>query len=315
MLPLGLDVDGSLPRQEQLVRTLHEVAAVRPHEDALRLWATPQGLAAVREVLRRWQVQYPQPWLTFLGSGDFHHLTLLLLETLLDQTPPVTLILIDNHLDWFAVPPRYHCGNWVSGALRLPWIRAAVLMGQDSPDLRGSRFWTAPFGELCTGRVSLFPYGRSRIRVPLRWPKTVSGASGSARRWYGVELSFQTLQQCGTQQLFEELASRVAGQRVYLSIDKDCLAAPFAVTDWEQGRLSLEELRYGIHCLQKETQFVGADVCGEAAPEPLRGFWKRFDAGRLRTGTVRCADDSRVNEQTNLALLDAFTPAQRASRA
>jgi len=290
------------------VRALHEVADLRASENALRLWATPRGLAAVRKVLRRWQVQHPQPWLTFLGSGDGHHLTLLLLNALSESARPVTLIVIDNHPDWFAVPPRYHCGNWVSGALRLPWLRAVVLIGQDSPDLQGPCFWRAPFRELCSGRVSLFPYSRSRICVPLRWPGTVAGAAGSARRWYGVELSFQTIQRSGARHLFDELALRVAGQRVYLSVDKDCLAAPFAVTDWEQGRLSLDELRYGIQCVRKAATIVGADVCGEAAPQPLRGFWKRLDAARPMTGAVLSADQRRVNEETNLSLLDAFAP-------
>lgn len=315
LLPLCLDVDGGLPRQKQVVRALHEVAALRSSEDALRLWATTQGLAAVREVLCRWQVRYPQPWLTFLGSGDCHHLTLLLLDTLSESARPVTLVVIDNHPDWFAVPPRYHCGNWVSGALRLSWLRAVILIGQDSPDLQGPCFWRAPFNELRSGRVSLFPYGRSRIGVPLRWPRTVAGAAGSVRRWYGVELSFQTIQQRGAQRLFDELAARVAGQRVYLSIDKDCLAAPFAVTDWEQGRLSLDELRYGIQRVREAATIVGADVCGDAAQEPLRGFWKRLDAARPMTGAVLSADQRRVNEETNLSLLDAFAPLREVIRA
>jgi len=315
LLPLCLDVDGSLPRQEQVVRALHEVADLRTSEDALRLWATSQGLTAVREVLCRWQVQYPQPWLTFLGSGDCHHLTLLLLDALCELARPVTLVVIDNHPDWFAVPPRYHCGNWVSGALRLPWLRAAILIGQDSPDLEGPCFWRAPFRELRSGRVSLFPYGRSRIGVPLRWPRTVAGAAASARRWYGVELSFQTIQQCGARHLFDELAVRVAGQRVYLSVDKDCLAAPFAATDWEQGRLSLDELRYGIQRLREAATIVGADVCGDAAQKPLRGFWKRFDAARLIAGAGLSADQRRINEETNLSLLDAFAPLYEVSRA
>jgi len=306
LLPVGLDVDGSLPRQPQLVRALHEVAALRTFEDALRLWAAPRGLAAVRNVLHRWQAQHPQPWLTFLGSGDCHHLTLLLLQALSESARPATLIVIDNHPDWFVVPPRYHCGNWVSGALRLPWLREAILLGQDSPDLRGACFWRAPFRELRRGRVSLFPYGRSRIRVPFWWPRTVAGAAASTRRWYGVELSFQTVQQVGARRLFDEVASRVAGQRVYLSIDKDCLAPPYAATDWEQGRLSLDELRYGIQRVREAATLVGADVCGESAPGPLRGFWKRLDAARPTGNAALSTACGRVNEDTNLSLLDAF---------
>ena len=305
VLPLCLDLDGSIPLQKPLAAALAKIVDLRAAEHDMRLWANRTGLAAVRRTIHELRGQYPQPWLTFLGSGDFHHMTLLLLETLPPQTRPVTLVLIDNHPDWFIWPPRYHCGNWVAGALRLPWVDSVVLIGQDSEDLQGHCFWTAPFGALCAGRVQLFPYARSSVRVPLRWPVSVAGASRATRRWYGVDMGFDTIEQRGADQVFEELASRVAGRHVYVSIDKDCLASQWALTDWEQGRLSIEELQRGLQRLRASTQIVGIDICGEAAPHPLRGLLKRLDAGRLIAHPPVSLDGHRVNERTNLALLGA----------
>ena len=306
-LPLGLDLDGSLPRQAHLMARLHEVVACRVHEQGLRLWARRRTAEALRGVIQRLRHRCPQPWLMFLGSGDFHHVTLLLLETLPPSLQPVTLVLIDHHPDWFVSPPRYHCGNWVAGALRLPWIHSAVLVGQDGPDLAGHRFWFAPFGELSQGRLRLVPYATSRIRVPLRWPATVEGAAHAIRRWYGVELHFRTLAEHGAAQVFDELAQHLSGRRVYLSIDKDCLERRFAITDWDQGRLSLKDLLQGIQRLQRSVQLVGVDVCGDAAPAPLRGLFKRIDAGRVIPRPAASTEEDGVNERTNVSLLEAFS--------
>ncbi len=306
-LPLGLDLDGNIPRQTRLMAHLQEVMEFRAHEHALRLWARGHSIKELRNAIQGLRHRYPQPWLMFFGSGDFHHVTLVLLETLPKMLQPVTLVLIDHHPDWFVSPPRYHCGNWVAGALRLPGVNSVVLVGQGSADLAGHQFWFAPFGDLCRGRLQLIPYATSRIRVPLRWPATVDGVASSIRRWYGVELYFDTIAAHGITQVFDGLAERLSGCRVYLSIDKDCLQHQFAITDWDQGQLSLDDLLKGIQRLQRSVQIVGIDVCGDAAPSALRGLFKRIDAGRVTPRSMASKENDGVNEQTNLSLLEAFS--------
>jgi len=308
-LPLGLNLDGSILRQTRLMARLQEVMEFRAHEPALRLWAREHSIKELRHAIKGLRHRYPQPWFMFLGSGDFHHVTLVLLETLPKILQPVTLVLIDHHPDWFVSPPRYHCGNWVAGALRLRWIRSVILVGQGDADLRGHQFWFAPFGDLCRGRLRLIPYATSRVCVPLRWPATVEGAASSIRRWYGVELYFDSIAAHGLAPVFDGLAERLSGRRVYLSIDKDCLRNQFAITDWDQGQLSLSDLVQGLQRLRRSTQIVGIDVCGDAAPSPLRGLFKRIDAGRvtLRSNAKTNKENDGVNEQTNLSLLEAFS--------
>jgi hypothetical protein len=301
------DVDGSIPQQQNLVARLDQSLACNALEDDLRLWASANGLKAFQNLIQDLRLKHPGPWLTFLGSGDFHHLSALLIESLPLDLRPITLVLIDNHPDWFCQKPQYHCGNWLSALLKLPWIENFILVGQDSADISGPQFWPAPFKELCNGRITLYPYAKNRVCVPLKWPQTVQGAISSVRRFYGTDLYFETLEAVGTAALFDQLASSLAGQNVYLSIDKDCLNTQSALTDWDQGRLSIEELVDGIGKFRERTRIVGVDICGERAPQPLKGLLKRIDAFRLNTKTGLNWDVmNQLNEKTNLSLLEAL---------
>src|SRR5689334_1873863 len=47
--------------------------------------------------------------LTFLGSGDYHHLSSLLIQQFEE---PLTVIVFDHHPDWDIVPPRLACASW-----------------------------------------------------------------------------------------------------------------------------------------------------------------------------------------------------------
>lgn len=53
---------------------------------------------------------------------------------------------------------------------------------------------------------------------------------------------------------------------VYLSIDKDVLNRDSARTDWEQGTMTLEELRGALAAVTEGRCIAGADVCGELTP-------------------------------------------------
>lgn len=304
---LCFDIDGSISLQNRLASALDEIVDLRSEQKRLRLWAKKKHLAVFQKSIETLRKRYTQPWLTFLGSGDFHHLTLLLLETLPKEVHPITLVLIDNHPDWFAPFPQYHCGNWVSGALRLPWVRSVLMVGQNSPDLNARNFFGIPFRELCEGKVQLYPYERKRIRALFRWPSIVLGAAKTVRQFYGADLYFHTVSEQGIENLFDQLAEQLRGQNVYISIDKDCLERPAAITDWEQGKFSLKELLAGVTKLMQIGNVVGADICGERAPYALQGFLKRIDAGRVFSKSSAPAETDYLNEQTNLSLLKAFS--------
>ncbi len=305
MTPIALNIDGSLEHQPRLTAQCAATLDLSALENSLRLRASKKGREALAEKLRELRSQFPDPWLTYYGSGDFHHLSLSLLQSL-SPPDPFTLILIDNHPDWFKEWPTHHCGNWVSGALKLPNLSHIIMIGQDSEDLRPSKYFTAPFRELTTGKVTLHPLQRESVKVP-RWAKADALPDRAQRHWWGTKLNFQTVYEVGVSELFREVAEKFAGQNIYISIDKDCLDTADAIADWEQGGLRTVDVAAGVRGLVEHCNIIGADICGEHAARPLEGLIKRADAGRLFIRSTPCSDaDRQKNERTNLALMEAF---------
>lgn len=58
---------------------------------------------------------------------------------------------------------------------------------------------------------------------------------------------------------------------LYISIDKDVLDTSSARTDWEQGTLTLDEMKRVLHLILKHEKVIGIDICGEC-PITLRLF-------------------------------------------
>ena len=50
----------------------------------------------------------------------------------------------------------------------------------------------------------------------------------------------------------------------YLSIDKDVLSEEYAITNWDQGTLTLPKLKDFILFFTKHASLIGADICGES---------------------------------------------------
>lgn len=82
---------------------------------------------------------------------------------------------------------------------------------------------------------------------------------------------------------------------VYLSIDKDVLNPASAVTDWDQGSFSLQELEELLAIVLRKERVVGIDICGECSAT-LTLFEERREA------TV----DSRANKEL-LKLIQSFS--------
>lgn len=58
---------------------------------------------------------------------------------------------------------------------------------------------------------------------------------------------------------------------LYISIDKDILNTTSAITNWDQGSLSLENLEKLLILILTKTRVIGVDVCGEYS-EPANVF-------------------------------------------
>ncbi|MEQ1890881.1 MAG: arginase, partial [Alphaproteobacteria bacterium] len=90
----------------------------------IRLWGRENQLDILHTMLaEQFIMSTGEPRLCFMGSGDFHHVTAMLLElTLEKQSEPVTVIHFDNHPDWCRFPRTFNCGGWVNLALALPHV-------------------------------------------------------------------------------------------------------------------------------------------------------------------------------------------------
>lgn len=118
-----LDLDPVYDLQPRLRRAVDRVLGVPPLPR--RLCPEAEASAALRSL----RTHLPHPSLVFLGSGDYHYLTALLIERVRE---PFTLILVDGHADeeddWG--PGVLSCGGWVRRARRWPWVRGVIHLGR-----------------------------------------------------------------------------------------------------------------------------------------------------------------------------------------
>ncbi|MCK9160415.1 MAG: arginase family protein [Bacteroidaceae bacterium] len=66
-------------------------------------------------------------------------------------------------------------------------------------------------------------------------------------------------------QLLHDFSTYHIPYPVYISIDKDVLKPEDAVTDWDNGSLSLEELDRLLEAIIKKNKIIGIDVCGSCS--------------------------------------------------
>ena len=49
---------------------------------------------------------------------------------------------------------------------------------------------------------------------------------------------------------------------LYISLDKDALTEQYAVTDWDQGEMTLDDLERLLYMLSRH-KIIGLDICGD----------------------------------------------------
>jgi arginase family enzyme len=190
------------------------------------------------------------------GSGDFHHLTALWVRQLAE---PFVLVSFDNHPDWDVRPPRWGCGGWVNRALELPHLKKVSVWGCGNFEC----WWPGRlFGNRRAereGRLEIHPWADGR---PL---------SDQARR--------EAILRVNWRERFAEFVQALGGSNLYVTIDLDCLRAEEAVTNWESGRFTLEDITWTLTQLRVSgAQIVGGDICGAFSPPVYARRKQRFAA-------------------------------------
>lgn len=309
---LLLHLDDALVLQPDFIRSCLKAGAreIEANGDgaAIRLWSREGELEAFAG---RLSAQMPRgrhdARLTFMGSGDFHHVTSLLLEDALSsEEEPATVIHFDNHPDWVRFAGGVHCGSWINRAAEHAQVDKVITVGVCSDDLTRPERKGANLSLLSTGALELYPYDHAPSRVRKDY-----GAGPSYRQAAGF-IEWRTIVSCGEENFVGYLLSRIRTDNVYLTIDKDVFAREEAVTNWDQGSMRLPYLLSMLAAIGHLHRIIGADVIGDYsrpvyAGSPWTVIAKRAEVlidQPLRSPEPR--DAVRINSAANHRLLQAL---------
>ncbi len=243
---LHLDLDHAWPEGAANLKTL----------DATE-WGPRLRFSAPTRVIERFAAEtLPQlPPFALYGSGDFHHLTALLLRRL---SEPVVIVSFDNHPDWDVRPPRWGCGGWLNRALELPQVERVSVWGCGNFEC----WWPAQmFGNRRAERA-----GQIDLHI---WADDRPLAKRNRRG-----AMFRT----NWRELFSDFVRSLAGRNVYVTVDLDTLCATDAVTNWEPGKFTVDELVWALTELRGAARILGGDICGAYSPPKYARLPQRFVA-------------------------------------
>lgn len=277
--------DDSVTSQTTLLKQFDQyihVSDFRLFRQAARLWTSPSDFAQIKN-----QMIMKKPGFSFLGSGDYHHFSLALIEQI---KTPLTVVLFDNHPDWMKPPHQYHCGTWVYSLARLEQVKKIIIIGLESGDIEGDQFDKGDVESFNSGKITLFPHRPVAISV-----------EGSVK-YLSSQLTVDL------QQGIEEILQTIATEDVYISLDKDCLRKEDAFTNWEQGTLPLATVLSCIQAIRQRFNIIGADTVGDYSPprfvSPLKWIGSLLDRP---SNAFKLSSQPRLtarNEFANSALLN-----------
>ena len=184
--------------------------------------------------------------LAFLGNGNFHYMSYLLLHKV---NQDFSLLVLDHHPD---MQPSFFeellsCGCWIKHALdNLSYLKEAMVLGVKQ-QLLEELIQTEGF-EFLGRQQGIYRYqknGKSVICV---------------EEQFFVERSKENIKWCGQ---LQKLLKEGLSYPVYVSVDKDVLAESDCVTNWDAGSMTLDTMMKVLHLTTQEHKIFAMDVCGE----------------------------------------------------
>ena len=290
-----LDLDGAVTSQDRLLdKFLPDVHDLRRWGPVLRLACRWPRFHRFERWLDRTigRDNQREPAITFLGSGDFHHLSLALLRRL---HHPVNLLVFDKHPDWTRGLPFLHCSSWLYHAAQLPNVKRIFHVGGDK-DFDNACRWLAPSGLVQTGKIVVLPAVR-RFHAGF-WP-TIPHEPVRARPDTPV-------QRDRLEELLLPYLDDLERWPLYVSLDKDVMWMPESVVNGDSGHLDLTEMQELLDFFLKAAgnELVGMDVVGDWSAVRtqglLRGLLERLAHPRL---SIDASQARLCNERTNMMLL------------
>jgi arginase family enzyme len=195
---------------------------------------------------------------------------------------PFVLVSFDNHPDWAITPPRWACGGWINRALELPQVQHVAVWG-----LGNFEYWWPNniFGNRRAereGRLEVHPWAGDRSMKDRQLPNAILRENWRER--------------------FEKFATNLRGAHIYVTIDLDCLRADAAVTNWENGRFTVNDLEWALEKLRAHAQIVGGDICG-AYSEPKYARWTQKFASNWDHPKLDVPNADKIRKTNSTTLL------------
>jgi arginase family enzyme len=286
------DFDASVSAQSELVAKYQpriKRIDLQRHQFAARLWSSSIKFNSLRKEI----ATYGRPFFALLGSGDFHHFSLALIE---QHEKPLTVVLFDNHPDWMKPPHRYHCGTWVYSLARLQQVKRVVIIGLQSGDIDGKNFLGGDIESYANGKIKLLPFTKVEAQI----------SSHAEAKTEPLSSQLET----NIAEGIREIMAAITTHDVYISVDKDCLHPDDACTNWEQGTMPLATVLRCIAAIRTKYKVVGADTVGDYSKPAFRSPFKYISSRLDRRGNAKSFQPSSVllqrNQVANLKLIQAF---------
>ena len=202
-------------------------------------------------------LKFPEKYdCVFLGSGDYHHLSLLLLKRMAKKNKKFDVIVCDNHPDNMRYPFGIHCGSWIYHASMLPEVEHIHVLGITSSDITNKHCLENYLSPLINRKVTYWSVGKNA-----RWLNLIG-----AKR---AHLDFDT-----PDALVEAFIAYMINKRhIYLSIDKDVFGKDVVETNWDQGCFTFVHVENLLSSCRE--RLIGMDVTGEISSYQFQGLFKR----------------------------------------
>lgn len=182
------------------------------------------------ESIRKALSDKPLAAIHWIDSGDYHYLSRFMLEKV-DE--PFALLLLDHHPDM--QEPAFEalsCGGWVRDAFTsMDNFKQALMIGIN-PDLE----------------LEILDFVFDGV----------------------LAVTDEDIRHCGDKisgDVTEMISLLEPDIPVYVSIDKDVLSADYARTDWDQGHMTLPQMKLILSEVARSHRILGVDVCGELTRE------------------------------------------------
>lgn len=289
--------------------------------DGTNCYCSDDASDAIRKALS----EVPSEALHWIDTGDYHYASLFFLEKI--RTPYTLFLFDHHPDDQDSAfgTDILSCGNWVARARQLPNQTADFLIDRfPNPAAILQPVTTAPQTEIAglqpgttapQTEIAGLQSGTTALQTEIAGPLPVTTAPHTEIAGLQSVTTAPHTEIAGLQLETTAPQTRTAGlqsvttapqteitvlqgnskcgcgkgerQKAYLSIDKDVMCRDSARTNWDQGDMTLQELKDLIIRISYKYDIIGADVCG--------GLIESKGAG-AEDLKINCATDAELRE-------------------